>query len=89
MPVRDPQNEFAEIPWIGLFLIYSLIGNPQFARIPGEGFWGPRIAFSGEDGVDMWGSGELCVFLSFKLSIKTFISCYRPPGPQKGFRKGF
>ena len=23
------------------------------------------------------------------IMIKTFISCYRTPGPQKGFRRGF
>ena len=22
-------------------------------------------------------------------SVKTFVSCYRTPGPQKGFRRGF
>ena len=65
MPVRDPQNEFPGIPWIGLSLGISilLIGNPEFPGIfrhfPGEGCWGPRIAVSGEDEVDMLGSGEL------------------------------
>ena len=64
MLIWDPQDEFSGIPWIGLFL-YSLIGNPEFPGIfrhfPGEGFWGPQIAFSGEAEVDMLGSGEVYV----------------------------
>ena len=64
MPVRDPQNEFLEFPGSAFFLalLESLIGNPAFPGIfwhfPGEGFWGPQITFSGEDEVDMLGSGE-------------------------------
>ena len=38
------------------------MGNPEFPGVfrhfPAEGFWGTRIAFSGEDEVDMLGSGE-------------------------------
>ena len=77
MPIWDPQNEFPGIPWIGLFLafLYSLIGNPEFPGIfrhfLGEGFWGPRIAFSGEDEVDMLGSGD---------KLKYVMSCEDPIG---------
>ena len=43
--------------------LYYLIGNPEFPGIfqhfLGEGFWGPQIAFSGEDGVDVLGSGDV------------------------------
>ena len=55
---------FPEFPGSAFFLafLFYFIGNPEFPGIfldfPGEGFWGPRIAFSGEDGVDMLGSGE-------------------------------
>ena len=66
MPARDPQNEFPGIPWVGLFFLaslYYLIGSAEFPGIfrhfPGEGLWGPHIAFSGEDGVDMLGSGDV------------------------------
>ena len=62
MPIRDPQNEFPGIPWIGRFLAFLFSRKPEFAwifrRFPGEGFWGPQIAFSGEDEVDMLGSGD-------------------------------
>ena len=64
MPGWDPQNEFSGMPWIGLSLGISIYSteNPEFPGILrhflGEGFWGPRIAFSGGDGVDMLGSGE-------------------------------
>ena len=58
---RHPQNEFLGSAFF-LALLFYLIGNPEFSGIfrhfPGEGFWGPRIAFSREDGVDMLGSGE-------------------------------
>ena len=64
MPVWDPQTEFSGIPQIGLFgpFLHSLIGSPEFPRIflhfPGKGFWGSRVAFSGEDEVDVLGSGD-------------------------------
>ena len=64
MPIWDPQNEFSGIPWIGflLALLLSFIGKPEFPGIfrhfLGEGFWGSQVAFSGEDEVDMSGSGE-------------------------------
>ena len=65
MPIRDPQNDFSEIPWIGLFLafLYSLVGDPDFSQnipaFPWRGLLGPspQIAFSGEEEVDMLGSG--------------------------------
>ena len=65
MPIRDPQNEFPGVLWIGLFsaLLYSLTGNPEFPGIcrhfPEEGFGGPQIAFLGEDEVDMLDNREL------------------------------
>ena len=55
---------FLEFPGLAFFLAFldSLKGNPEFPGIyrhfPGEGFWGPQIAFSGEDEVDMLGSGD-------------------------------
>ena len=51
-PFEIPRN-FPEFPGSAFFLalLYYLIGNPEFPGIfrhfPGEGFWGPRIAFSG------------------------------------------
>ena len=51
---------FPEFPGSAFFLAfpYYLIGNPEFPGIfrhfPGEGFWGPQIAISGEDGVICW-----------------------------------
>ena len=57
---------FPAFPGSAFFLafLYSFIGNPDFPGIyrqfPGEGgFWGPQIAISGEDEVDMLGSDEL------------------------------
>ena len=35
-----------------------------FRRFPGEGFWGPRIAFRGRDEVDMLGTGEAHLYLN-------------------------
>ena len=55
---------FPEFPGSAVFLalLYSVIGKPEFLGIfrhfSGEGFWGPQIAFSGEDEVDILGSGE-------------------------------
>ena len=54
---------FPEFPGsaFSLALLHSLIGNPEFPgffrHFPGEGFWGPEIAFSGEDEVDTLGIG--------------------------------
>ena len=68
MPVRDPQNEFPGIPWIGLFRGISILFNrkPRISRnfpaSPWRGFWGSRIAFSGADELDMLGSGDLWRF---------------------------
>ena len=65
MPIWDPQNEFPGVPWIRLFLAFqnSVNGNTEFPGICqhflGDGSWGPQIAFSGEDEVDMLGSGDL------------------------------
>ena len=65
-PFGIPRMNFPEFPGSAFFLafLYSFIGNPEFPGIyrhfPGEGFWGPQIAFSGEDEVDMLGSGDLC-----------------------------
>ena len=53
-----------EFPGSAFFLafLYSLVRSPEvpgiFRHFLGEGFWGPQIAFSGEDEVDMLGSGE-------------------------------
>ena len=64
-PFGIPRMNFPEFPGSAFFLafLYYLIGNAEFPGIfrhfPGEGFWGPQIAFSGEDGVDVLGSGEL------------------------------
>ena len=60
MPVRDPQNEFPGVPWIGLSLGMSifLIGNPEFPGIfrhfPGEGFWVPELRFRGKTELVCW-----------------------------------
>ena len=57
MPVRDPQNEFPGIPWIGLSPGISILFNketldfPEFPAFPWRGFLG-------EDGVDLLGSSE-------------------------------
>ena len=54
---------------------FNLIGNPEFPGIfrhfLGEGFGGPQIAFSGEDGVDMLGSGDTFSFLGNKFPNRT------------------
>ena len=53
--------KFPEFPGsaFSFALLYSLIGNPEFSgifrRFHSERFWDPRIAFSGQDDVDMWG----------------------------------
>ena len=55
---------FPESPGSAVFLalLYSVLGKPEFPRIlrhfPGECSWGPQNAFSGEDEVDMLGSGD-------------------------------
>ena len=55
---------FPEFPGSAVFLtmLYSLIESPEFPGIfrhfPGEGFWSPQIPLSGEDEVDVLGSGE-------------------------------
>ena len=68
---RDPFCEtpirmnFQEFPGSAFFVAFqnSPKGNPEFPGIfrhfPGDSFWGPQIAFSGEDEVDMLGSGHL------------------------------
>ena len=59
-----PRMNFPEFPGSVFFLafLYSLVGSPELPGIirhlPGEGFWDPQIAYSGEDEVDMLGSGE-------------------------------
>ena len=68
-PRKLPQNaalmNFPEFPGsaFSLAFLYSLRGSPEFPGIsrhfPRQGFWGPQIAFSGEDEVDMLGSGEV------------------------------
>ena len=56
---------FPELPGSAFFmaLLFSLKGKPEFPGILrhflGEGFWGPQIAFLGEDDVDILGSGEV------------------------------
>ena len=63
----DPPNEFPE--FLGsaflLALLYSFLGKPRISRsclaFPWRGFLGsdyPRIALSGENEVDMLGSGD-------------------------------
>ena len=84
MPVRNPQNEFLEFPGSALPLafLYYFIGNPEFPGIfrhfPGEGFWGPQIVFSGENGVDMLGSGDTMLKKSsFQYGMKFSIeNCF-------------
>ena len=72
-PFGIPRMNFPELPGSAFLLafLYYWIGNPEFPGIfryfPGEGFWGPQIGFSGEDGVDMLGSGE--PKLSTRLAI--------------------
>ena len=64
-PFGVPKMNFPEFPGSAFFLafLYYLLGTPEFPEIfrhfPGEGFWGSRIPFSGEDEVDMLGSGDI------------------------------
>ena len=62
-PIWDAQNDYLGAPWIGLLVgtpTYSLLGNTEILRIfPGispEDSWG-----SGEDKVDIFCSGGLCL----------------------------
>ena len=62
-----PRMNFPECPGSAIFLalLCSLLGKPQISRnswhFPGEGFCDPQMAFSGEDEVDMLGSGDPAV----------------------------
>ena len=63
------------------------VGVSETLPILGERWWGPRIAVSGEDGVDMLGSGELCtkikgVILSTPIDkVRSLVPCspLQPP----------
>ena len=67
---------FSEFPGSAFFSAfpYSLIGNSGFPGIsrhfPEKGFWGPQIAFSGEDEFDMLGNRESLVKNLLPLSSK-------------------
>ena len=64
---------FPEFPGSAFFLafLHYLIGSPEFPGLfqhfPGEGFWGPRIAFSGEDEVDMLPKHQIRLFFGHLL----------------------
>ena len=52
MPIRDPQNEFPGIPWIGLLLGINIFFDEKslnflgiIRHLPEEGVWDPRIAW--------------------------------------------
>ena len=71
-----PQNQFPGIPWIGLLWAFlsSLIENRAklpgiFRHFSGNFFSGSRIAFLGEDEVDMLGSGDRFSSFPRKQSI--------------------
>ena len=59
-----------------LAFLYSLKGAPKFSGIsqhfPGEGLGDPRIAFSGEDEVDMLGSGDIFELEPFAIGPVQF-----------------